>query len=207
MASYYKSVVLKDMEEFWTDNAPTEYPVRQYAVAKGFDPDLFSAFYLKVCNAEPFYLELWNWSKTDTYFRLTNDEEVEYAEFVSYFETVSGNKYWKYEVDDSWAIKNSANEIEKWYHTPRKVEWDPYDENRTHTVPKLMDKNWIIIPEKYDEEWYQHDHWVVTQKEWILDPTKEDTPFEDYKPHKYYDLSPFNNMHEKDDHRHFIRHK
>lgn len=207
MASYYKNVVLKDMENFWRENEPAEFPVRQYAAAKWFDPDLYSEFYLHVCNSEPLYSELGKWSKTDTFFRIPDEDSEKFSEIVAYYDWVAWHVYWEYSADDSWVIKNSANEIDKRWDTPRQVEWDPYEENRTYTCPKLEDKDGIVIPERYNNEWYQHDHWDVTQKEWILDPTKEDTPFEDYKPNKYLDLSPFNNFHEKDDHRHFIRHK
>jgi hypothetical protein len=55
MEYYYKNVVLTDMENFWTENAPEEYPVRQYAEAKGFNKNLFADFYHKVCNNEPLY--------------------------------------------------------------------------------------------------------------------------------------------------------
>lgn len=187
--NYYKNVVLTDMENFWLDNPPTEYPVRQYAAAKWFDPDLFSEFYHKVCNNEPLYTSEWliaKWNNSSTYFFLTDEEQEKFADYISYYNTVSWWDFRAFSDDSSSAIRNSYHAIEQRWNTPRSVPEDQYSEMRTYTAPWLQDPhNPVDIPERYDPEWYRpedpHD-W----KQWNLTPTAAETPREDKETGDYF---------------------
>lgn len=187
--NYYKNVVLTDMENFWLENPPTEYPVRQYAAAKWFDQDLFAEFYHKVCNNEPLYTSEWliaKWNNASTYFFLTEEEQEKFADFIAYYNTVSWWDFRAFSDDSSSAIRNSYTEIWRRWNTPRSVPEDQYWEMRTYTAPWLQDPhNPVDIPERYDPEWYRpedpHD-W----KQWNLTPTAEETPREDHATWDYF---------------------
>ena len=182
MEYYYKNVVLTDMENFWIENAPEEYPVRQYAEAKGFDQDLFANFYHKVCNNEPLYTwhpAMWNGDKSATFFYLTDEEQTTFADFINYYNTVSEWKFWAYSDDTAWAIVNSYDKIDEYWRTPRTVAEDQYHEQRTYTAPFMYDQ-WkpVDIPDRYEPEWYYPVDDSLIDK-WNLSPTSAETPFED----------------------------
>ncbi len=182
MEYYYKNVVLTDMENFWTDNAPEEYPVRQYATAKNFDQDLFADFYHKVCNNEPLYTwhpAMWSGDKSATFFYLTTEEQNTFSDFIDYYDNVSQWKFWAFSDDTAGSIVNSYDKIDEYWRTPRTVAEDQYSEARTYTAPFMYDQ-WkpVDIPERYQPEWYYPVDDKFTDK-WNLSPTSAETPFED----------------------------
>ena len=182
MEYYYKNVVLTDMEKFWTENAPEEYPVRQYAEAKGFNQDLFADFYHIVCNNEPLYTwhpAMWKWDKSATFFMLSDEQKTEFATLISYYNNVSEWKFWAFSDDTAGSIVNSYDKIDEYWRTPRTVPEDKYSEQRTYTAPFMYDQSKPVdIPERYEPEWYYPVDDSLIDK-WNLSPTSAETPFED----------------------------
>lgn len=167
---YYKDIPYRDMESVWVDNPiSTDYPIREYwehTFSSISTYDLFSEF-SQALNRTP-----------GDFFTLTEEEQAKFSAFLDYYQAKYA-PWFAVEDDATSSIVNSATSRSVRWNTPRTVQNDRYEEQRTHTAPYVYEKRRCLgvtdedhfsnyslnnftdedpqvetIPTKYQKEWY-----------------------------------------------------
>ena len=248
MKVFFKDVVLSDIEDFLKESESTEFPIKAYAEAKGFDNVLFREFLNK--------LEDWSYAtsneidadnvsvneikstlsddelvgkkpgpqlrgnKNISYFSLTDEDLVTYADFITYYTNLWN---FKFEDDPKRTVANSKEVFEiYWNYQKKPMAEDTYeDPDRKLNFPYLINMNQssdhsathesLQIPERYHKEWYYAGIGSESQKEinnenltesiwdkqsykfWKVIPTSEETPYDDAISHMPYENEQYHN--------------
>lgn len=163
MKVFFKDVVLTDLEKFYGSNNDTDkLPLKSYAEAKGFDPDLFRKF----------MNELSNWSyapsnekdsdnvtvneltsnlhdqqllnktheskvrgnKRSLYFSLSDDDIQKYNSIIAYYTALS---HFAFDYSDTLQYTEVFDIY--WKYQPKRMPEDPYREDRFLYFPYLIE--------------------------------------------------------------------